>query len=271
MTTPLRDLSVPVVSAAIEANFLAWWRSYRCTAQAEFYDEPELFYLASGIPIPEYNGVISTRFAPGRTAREIDMRLVDVLAFYAARAVGFFWYVAPSSRPLDLARRLQAHGLAPRERLPAMAVDLTTLPEMTTRPDHIGVVPVRNAKTLRQWVEVAGAGFGEPLAVREARFTVHVGLGVDERSPVQRYLALLDGQAVGMSALFLGAGVAGIYDVATVPSARGQGIGTALTLDPLLAARARGYRVGVLEASEMGASIYRRLGFREYFAFDLYG
>jgi hypothetical protein len=34
-----------------------------------------------------------------------------------------------------------------------------------------------------------------------------------------------------------------------------------MTVWPLLEARARGYRVGVLQATAMGLSVYRRLGF----------
>jgi ribosomal protein S18 acetylase RimI-like enzyme len=62
--------------------------------------------------------------------------------------------------------------------------------------------------------------------------------------------------------LFNGAGVASVYAVATLPAARGQGIGGAITLMPLLEAREMGYRYGVLFSSEMGVSVYERIGFR---------
>lgn len=61
-----------------------------------------------------------------------------------------------------------------------------------------------------------------------------------------------------------------IYDVAAAKAARRQGIGAAVTLAPLLRARALGYRIGVLQASEMGTGVYTRLGFRQVCSFALY-
>jgi len=54
-----------------------------------------------------------------------------------------------------------------------------------------------------------------------------------------------------------------VYGVGTLPAARGRGVGGAITLWPLVEARARGYRYAVLFATEMGHPVYRRLGFRD--------
>ena len=58
--------------------------------------------------------------------------------------------------------------------------------------------------------------------------------------------------------------------VATVPDARGRGIGTAITLHPLGEARALGYRAGILQSTPAATHLYRRLGFRELCSVALY-
>ena len=45
---------------------------------------------------------------------------------------------------------------------------------------------------------------------------------------------------------------------------RRQRMGTTLTLAPLREARAMGYRIGLLDSSNMGLGVYRRLGFQKY-------
>jgi ribosomal protein S18 acetylase RimI-like enzyme len=78
------------------------------------------------------------------------------------------------------------------------------------------------------------------------------------------FIGYLSGEPVATSMLATTSSVqlAGVYSVATRPSCRGRGFGTALTRAALLAARARGYDTAVLEPSPMGAAMYRRMGFK---------
>ena len=66
------------------------------------------------------------------------------------------------------------------------------------------------------------------------------------------------------SMLYLHDGLAGIYGVATKPDHRGKGLGAHLTAEPLRTAWQEGYNTGLLQASAMGAPVYKRIGFRSH-------
>jgi GNAT superfamily N-acetyltransferase len=74
-------------------------------------------------------------------------------------------------------------------------------------------------------------------------------------------VALVDGIAAGTAATFVTGDVAGIYNVATVPSQRGKGVGAAVTWAAVEAGARAGATVSILQASEAGAPVYERMGF----------
>jgi GNAT superfamily N-acetyltransferase len=150
-----------------------------------------------------------------------------------------------------------------------MAVDLRALNEDLPTPTGLRVQCVDEPESLRKWAHASIIGFELPEKNIAPWCDLFAGLGFD--LPLRNYLGILDGEPVATSELFLGAGVAGIYVVATVPEARRQGIGAALTLAPLLDARAMGFRIGILHASSMGLGVYLRLGFQEYCRMSCYG
>ncbi len=151
-----------------------------------------------------------------------------------------------------------------------MAVDMLTLNEGLQAPPGLIIKQVDDAETLKQWSLAFFIGFGMPDFTEGAWRDFFVSVGLGAQLPIRHYIGWLEGAPVATSSLFLAAGVAGIYNIATVPEARRKGIGAAMTLIPLREARALGYRVGTLQASQMGFNVYHRIGFREYCKIGLY-
>jgi predicted acetyltransferase len=68
----------------------------------------------------------------------------------------------------------------------------------------------------------------------------------------------------------LGAGVAEINLVSTIPQQRKKGFGASITLSILTGAYKMGYRLGILESLPFGENVYKKLGFKEYSRVEIY-
>lgn len=257
----LVDFSPPTLAQAIEANQLEFLADLGRSPQVTLHEDPELTWFISGIAYPRFNRILRARFE----ADDLDEKIEAALAPFKARGIPMTWHTGPGTRPADLEERLTAHGLVCTTQEPGMAIDLQVLKDEPPRPAGLRIEPVRNPESLKGWSQMVAHAFGMPNWVSEITFRIEASLGLGGE-PTQRLLSLgwSGGEPVGASLMFLGAGVAGLYNMATVPEARRQGIGGAMTLTALLEARDMGYRIGTLHASPLGVGIYRRLGFREY-------
>jgi GNAT superfamily N-acetyltransferase len=63
---------------------------------------------------------------------------------------------------------------------------------------------------------------------------------------------------------------AGVYWVGTLPVAQGRGLATGLMRQSLLEARERGMETTSLQATKMGRPVYKRVGFRELGAIEMW-
>jgi predicted acetyltransferase len=78
------------------------------------------------------------------------------------------------------------------------------------------------------------------------------------------------GEPVAACSVVAGAGVAGLYQVATLPQARGHGLATAIGLTALREAHQRGHDTAVLHSTPLAVKVYRQLGFQPITNLRLY-
>jgi GNAT superfamily N-acetyltransferase len=255
----LEDLSAPALVTAIEANLFALFPLFDQWPQAEVHDDAEMLWSITNVAFPLFNSVLRANLALER----VDVAIEAALSRCRSRKVPLLWWTGPATKPADLATRLAANGFQ-SEYSPGMAVELRSLAVAPSTSPGLVIEQVKDIATAEEWCRVLGLGFEMPTFVGQAFLDLLGSLAFDPESPFRHYIGRLNGEAVAASSLFLGAGVAGIYNVVTLPDARRKGIGTAMTVCPLLKARALGYRVGILHSSEMAVSVYRRLGFQEH-------
>jgi len=260
MDNILEDFSVPALVRAIEANLWEFGTHLGQSSQVELHDRADMLWYATGIASPMLNGVFRTQLAPTET----DVMIEVTLDYFRSRKLPLMWWIGPSTRPVDLDKHLEAHGFTPWTDMPGMAIDLVTPKECLPSPPHLTIKPVEDIETLREWAHPFAVTFGFPDSTVSTFCDLFASLGLGQHLPLHHYVGWLRGDPVACSSMFLGAGVAGIYYVATVPDERGQGIGAALTWEPLCKAGKMGYQIGILHSSQVGYSVYRQIGFEEY-------
>jgi GNAT superfamily N-acetyltransferase len=258
------ELSPTALAAAIEESHAEFNQVIGRSPQVEMQDSAEMLTVLTRVAHPVFNGVFRARLE----GKGLDERIAATLAPFRAAGVPMFWWVGPTTRPADLGTHLQAAGLNPPGSMPGMALDLHSLAAPPAMPAGLTVEPVADMAGLRQWGEVVLRSFDMPATLLDPWFETYCPLGVEP--PLRYYLARVDGVPVGGSLMLLGEAVAGLFAVGTVPEARRHGVGAAITHAPMREAREHGYRYGILSASVMGESVYRRLGFVEYCRLETY-
>lgn len=265
MHTILEDFSANALLNAMEVNLQEAWVRFGRWIGANVHEEPGLFWFDSAYSFQLANGIVRTQFPLDGQEQKLDARIQQLTAEHVAMAC----MVGPSTRPADLGNRLEAHGWV-LDAAPGMAVDLQTLSEQPRPTSPLTIERVHDTAMLKTWLRVMMIGSEIPEAGLNILLDIVSQQGYKDSPSAHYYLGWLDGVPVATSLLFLAGGVAGIYNVATLLAFRGKGIGSALTVVPLLDARALGYRIGVLQSSPMGFNLYKRLGFKQYCTFYAY-
>ena len=260
------DTSPAGLRAAADADIVAT-RLYNGDFPLEPHEEVDVAWAVPAEPSEMRSVVAWADFEFGLVERRLD-ELLEALAPW--RTV--LWWLAPHHGPADLEERLARRGFAQVDDIAAMGIGLDQLPRQVDIPAGVRIELVDDPDDVEVYVglllrETASHHPMRPDAGAARRRHLLARLGNDPDS--RRYVAWLDGRPVATSRLSMAGGAAGLYTVVTMPEARGRGIGTATTLTALLAGREAGMRIGVLQATDMGIGIYRRLGFQELFRYAL--
>jgi GNAT superfamily N-acetyltransferase len=244
------------IAGAYKALYLGW-------DEARLHAGEDAVWGLTRIPSPMINNAPRVRL----TEERADEVLEAIIQEANARRVPMRWWLGPGTQPADTGQRLEKRGFS-HVLLAGMAIELSGMQAPTTGPS-LRVDRVRDSGQLGAWCGVVARGFSEPQITADAFCRAFEVVGLDALD-WSLYLTYLDGEPVAAASMYLGAGVAGIYNVATLPEARGKGAGSAVSYAPLRAAHRSGYQIGTLQASNLGYGVYRRLGFEEICTFDLY-
>ena len=155
MSRILQDLSATAIIAAIEENVFSLISASRRWPRAELHDEGEVKWSLTDIPFPLFNSVFRAQL----TADRIDVTIESIIACARLRDVPLLWWTGPATRPQDLGKRLEEHGLMNEGQQPGMAVELEKLSEDVPVPSGLTVERVGSAEGLQQWSQTCVAGF----------------------------------------------------------------------------------------------------------------
>jgi GNAT superfamily N-acetyltransferase len=149
-----------------------------------------------------------------------------------------------------------------------MAIDINALNFPDAAPS-LALELVTNVDMLKAWYSIILNCF--PTTYSQTYFDALAAISLRPDADWLHYIGKISGEVVSASSLFLGGGVAGLYNLGTHPQAREQGFGALTTIKTFYEGRERGYRIGTLQTTYPNAlRMYHRMGFEVYCKIGIY-
>lgn len=197
-----------------------------------------------------------------------DEFLERAQAFFQSRRRGFsVWVRTDLEEDRELIAATERAGLRKVFEMPEMVLDRRL--DADEAPAGATLRRVASVDDAAGFWQVAAAAYisnGFPPETFSF-YEDHAGLWVDN---VAAFLAHVDGRPAAIAMTIVSRGVAGIYWVGTTEDARGRGLAGALTATAVNSGFEMGAEIASLQASSMGAPVYRRLGFETVFDYHLF-
>jgi GNAT superfamily N-acetyltransferase len=246
------------LAAAVEADLVAHVSRLHEPPVGEVHREGGTVWFITGRSSENDNGILRATLPEHSPGIAIER----LLAPFTSRSLPMmWWFFTPIGGLLSTVERaLDAHGLKLESDRPGMGLDLSRF-RSPPAPPGATIHRVRDEEMFASWTEVVGRAFDSPDFARGPSTTANRMLGFGDEAPFRHFLCRMEETWVGASTLSLGAGVAGLGNISTLPEWRGRGIGTAVAAGALVEAKRLGIRVGALSADEPGVPLYEKLGF----------
>lgn len=238
--------------AASDDNFRETWRRLGQRTHGITEDD-DLLMVETGAIIPTFNPVFVKRVPAD--AEALVRRAVD-------RPVAGTLIVNPSVGGIDrLLDAAVACGLTRADPMPGMA--LATIDRLRPAPEELEIREPDSGRDWETYFRVLCERFGIALELVAPLTDPHIY----DQPGMRAFLGYAGGEAVATALACETDGIAGVYNIATLPSFRGRGYGAAMSGHAAAWGRDRGAEVAVLQASAMGRPVYERMGFVEVVAY----
>ena len=262
----LTEIRTDAIINAIDKNLTAFRILFAKLPKAQLFEHEYVTYLNTTVPFAKLNGVLITKLN-----REIaDETIREIKEYFHSKKIPMSWWVGYRTEPSDLDIYLKKHGFTLVDSSPAMACELNDDPSPTKDYPSLEFKMVSNQKELSIFLNLLKASYQLPKLMEDAVLTLFSIMPLQENTCCMNYIGYDRSKPVACSTLFLNAGVAGIYHIGTPLDLQGKGYGTAITRYTMGVARDLGFRVAILRASQQGLSIYKKLGFTEYYQLRQY-
>ncbi|TET51857.1 MAG: hypothetical protein E3J58_01255 [Actinomycetota bacterium] len=266
MIKSIEGLSNTEIINVIEKNLLEQIRYYGHSSKAGLIDNGNMMKFLTRIPLPFFNCVLFYN----SNYKNLERQIKNFIGYGRSKKTPLLWIIGPSSKPHNIGALLEDNGFKYDDHMLSMAICISDLKKDPQYIDGFKVEIVDSNKKLEKWVHACLRGFDESGKNFSRIYEFERSLGCGKDRPWVRFTGIVDGEAIATSAVFMGSEAAGLDNVTTTPDWRKKGAGASMVLYALRFSQSLGYSAGVLQASDMGFNLYRRLGFKKYYEFKEY-